>query len=114
MTSMKIWITLALALSLVSCGPGSPCDRSSPCPNDPKTSDADKQSCRNNLNANMNSPCYSESVSLLNCWLDQTVCGSDGKTDGLNTLTKISNNCSKQSSAQATCCQNNASASACQ
>ena len=111
--TLRMSILMALAMGLVACGGGNFCDRSSPCQNDTMSTPAQRDQCKSTLNANMNSPCYSETLALANCILDQTVCGSDGKTDSALTLTKWSNNCTMQSVARSTCCTKNPTASAC-
>lgn len=113
MTSEKLWIGVALAVVLAACGGGSPCEKKSPCPNDPAKTPDEITSCKNTLNANMNSACYNEVLALASCFTDQTVCGSDGKIDGINTLTKFSNNCGSQNTAAKACCDKNPTASAC-
>ncbi len=106
-------ILVALTVVLTACGAGNICDRTSPCPNDVMTTPAQRDQCKSTLAANQQSACYSEALSYLNCLADQTVCGSDGKTDSTLTATKRTNNCTMQTVAATTCCSKNPTATAC-
>jgi hypothetical protein len=114
MSFKNIWVAAVMVLAMAACGGGSPCDRKSPCMNDVMNTPAEVEQCKQTLNANMNSPCYSEYLALATCFQDSTVCGSDGKTDGALTLTKASNNCTQQGANRSACCAKSPTASACQ
>jgi hypothetical protein len=111
--SPRLCVFAAIAIVSASCGGGSPCDRSSPCPNDTMATPAERDQCKSTLNANMNSPCYNETISLANCITDNTVCSSAGKTDPALSQTKWMNNCTSQLVSRSTCCTKNPTASAC-
>lgn len=104
---------LVTAALLAGCSASSLCDRTSQCKNDPIPTPADRDTCKNTLAANMNSACYNEVVATANCGEDNVICGSDGKTDGALSATKITNNCTMQVVARNSCCQKNPTATAC-
>ena len=111
MTLKKLWI-LAVLVSAAGCG-GSYCDRNSPCKNDVQPTPAQRDACRASFTANQGAQCFGEAVSYLNCTADATVCGSDGKTDGALTGTKIQNNCSAALTNVMACCTKNPTSTTC-
>ena len=108
-----IGVVLVGFVLLVGCGSPDPCGPSS-CPNDVMATPAMMNSCRQLLDANKNSACYSQAYSYLSCQVQQRSCGSDGKTDENVTGTKITNNCKPQLDAAIQCCSTNKMATACQ
>ena len=111
--TLRMSILAALTVGLVGCGGGNFCDRSSPCPNDTMSTPAQRDQCKQTLQANANSACYAESLAYLNCLADQRTCGSNGQTDPVLTGTKVTNNCTMQTVAAQTCCTKNPTATAC-
>ncbi len=111
-TRANLVVLLAAAAALSGCGVHY-CDRQSLCENDPIPTPADRRACRSSLDANQNSPCQREALSYSECAASNVMCGSDGKTDGALTATKVTNNCKAERDAQTTCCNANRSASAC-
>jgi hypothetical protein len=85
MRGVKPLAFLAVVVALAGCGgPTDRCQAMSPCPKDsPKTS-GDIKACQD---ATKNPPkCYAQKAAFDDCFLTQAVCGSDGKTDPLQTF----------------------------
>ncbi len=113
--------SIALALSLpplslaanVGCSPVGPCSRESPCPNDAPASQAAKDACTANLEANESSDCYGERLAFTSCSIDGITCGGDGRTDAKMTATKVASACADTNADLAACCAKSPGASPC-
>lgn len=90
-----------------------PCSRPVPCPNDTPPTQADRDQCRAQLQANSSSACYSDMIAYANCQMDNTVCGGDGRADSALSATRATNNCSNQLANALACCTRNPTATAC-
>lgn len=101
-----------LAAGLFACG-ADPCSKSSPCPNDTPATLAQRDQCRANNSAHINSPCYVEAVTALNCESDNVVCGATGRTDPTLTSIRVQNTCRVQVSNLLACCVRNPTSSVC-
>lgn len=108
----KLLVVVVVAVGAAGCG-GSYCDRSSPCKNDTQPTPAERDTCRAAQTANQGSACFGEVNSYTSCYLDNIVCGGDGKIDGTLTGTKVTNNCSTQYTNGVACCTKNPTATAC-
>ena len=106
-------LTMAAVVGVLACGGSDPCSRTSPCPNDTPPTQSERDQCKATLTANQSAACYSEGVSYLNCTIDNTVCGGDGKTDGQLSLTKAENNCTNQKANLSSCCIKNPNSTVC-
>ncbi len=105
-------LVAAAVLFVAGCG-GDLCGRNSPCPNDTPSTQAQKDQCRAQLNANQSAPCYNEAIAIGTCFLDNITCGGDGKTDAQLTATKATNNCTNQQANLTACCVKNPSSTVC-
>src|SRR5882762_6655241 len=101
-----------VAFALAGCG-GDYCSRNSMCPNDPQQTQAQRDQCRAQLQANQNSPCYGEGLAYVNCYADNQVCGGNGTSDVGLWATKASNNCRNQAANVSSCCIKNPHTSLC-
>jgi hypothetical protein len=94
-----------VAFAAVATACGSPeCGGNSPCPNDPPRMIAQGNACTALVSAYSGELCKDEWSALVNCNVDNTVCGADGKTDSLQTMSHQAVNCSAQTSSYQSCC----------
>jgi hypothetical protein len=73
------FLLAATLFALVPACAQNPCDAASKCANDPKPSDAEKNRCKADLEAD---PCPGEADAYRSCLKAKAVCKADGTTDG--------------------------------
>jgi hypothetical protein len=112
--NLRLVLVLSSVVFSAACGASAdPCSRNSPCPNDTPATQAERDQCKAQLNANANAACYSDYLSYANCYLDQTVCGGNGQSDTTLTATKAMNNCTNQRANLSSCCIKNPNSTVC-
>ena len=107
-----LWLALGLSVGAAGCG-RDPCDRVSPCANDPKQTTSSRSACLAAEQATKTSLCFNETSNYALCFNDHLVCGADGKTDPQATTMKATTLCSTQLAAFTACCHANPDSAAC-
>lgn len=79
--------------------PTDPCSRVSKCPNDPKPMESELATCRAQFSSS--AKCSAELKRSYECYLANQICGSDGKTDGLASISA----CRAQTETYSACIQ---------
>jgi hypothetical protein len=102
-----------LAIAAAGCG-RDPCDRVSPCANDPASTKDSRNACKTAEKATQTSLCFNETTNYALCFNDNLVCGADGKSDLKATGMKATTICSTQLAAFTSCCNTNPGSAACQ
>jgi hypothetical protein len=111
---IKRGLLLGALLIAAGCGRGDACDRVSPCKNDPPQSKESKDACKAAEKAAMSAPCFNEAVTYAGCFNDNVACGTDGKTDAIETKSRTMAICSGERQKLESCCGANAGSAACQ
>jgi len=102
MRTLLPFVTAALlATSLIGCGSGAYCDRTSKCTNQPLRSDAQKKACNDDLTKA--GSCKSQYEAWLNCQMDNEICAADGTSDPVATIAYATKPCQAAKDAYTSC-----------
>jgi hypothetical protein len=112
MKGFKLMGVIGLAFGMLGCG-GDFCSRLSPCPSDPKPTESEIKTCRQQLDSRKGHPCGNEFIVYLNCTADNLVCGSDGKVDAAGSASKTQERCNDAFADALACCIANQDSPAC-
>jgi len=100
----RLLVATATALFLAGCG-GDECSRSSPCPNDPRPTEAEIKECREKvkLARETSTRCVREGSSLSDCSYRMIACGPDGKIDATRWGDAVTSGCAAQAEVLTDC-----------
>jgi hypothetical protein len=86
----KLVLGFVVAMALVGCGGGDPCDAKSKCSADPVPTAADIAACKSGGTSADGGvvKCSAEAKTFGTCYTNNQVCGSDNKTDALASIAK--------------------------